>query len=102
MKKLFTIVCTLLLGASLSFAQAASQGGDTTKTTTTTTTKKKTTKTKAITRAARRARRAPPPALQLPNKSGITFLPKRPKLAAFFFWAALLSAKLLHLSVVYT
>ncbi len=44
MKKLFTIVCTLLLGATLSFAQAASQGGDTTKTTTTSTTKKKTTK----------------------------------------------------------
>jgi hypothetical protein len=39
MKKLFTVVCTMLLGASLSFAQA-SQGGDTTKTTTTTTTTK--------------------------------------------------------------
>jgi hypothetical protein len=47
MKKLFLIACTLVLGASLSFAQGAAQSGDTAKTTTTTSTtktKKKTTK----------------------------------------------------------
>lgn len=41
MKKLFVIACTLVLGASLSFAQA-SQGGDATKTTTTKAAKKDT------------------------------------------------------------